>query len=63
MGKKKDVIEKWMTKGKRGYRWFFHRKAPNGEILFCSQGYLSRGGRNSAVRRISSKEGVIVKAR
>jgi uncharacterized protein YegP (UPF0339 family) len=54
--KKSDTLHKWMKKTKRGDRWFFHRKAGNGEIIFCSQGYKTRSGRNKAVNRIIESE-------
>lgn len=61
MGKKPDVIFKWSTKTRKGVRFYFHRKAGNGEIVFSSQGYMSRSGRDRGVNRITAKENIVVK--
>ena len=56
MAKRLDTIVTRKSLTKRGLRYYFIRKAPNGETLERSQMYRSRQGRNAAVRRILASE-------
>lgn len=40
----------------RGYRWYFHARGKNGEIVFASEGYMRR---ESAVKTVKLIKGEI----
>lgn len=60
MAKKRSTIEKFTRKIKGNNRYYFRKIASNGEILFCSPGYLSRSGRNRAVNKLAELENLII---
>ena len=60
MAKRLDTIVKRKSLTKRGLRYYYIRKAANGETLERSQMYRSRQGRNKAVRRVLAFENVKV---
>lgn len=53
--KRTDVLEKWSARTKKGFVYYFHRKAANGNIESVSK-FKTRSGRSRAIKKILSKE-------
>lgn len=55
---KKATIQKFKRNVKGSFRYYYRKIASNGEVLYCSPGYMTRSGRNKAVNKIMEKENV-----
>lgn len=59
---RRATIQKFKRNVKGSFRYYFRKISSNGEILYCSPGYMTRGGRNKAVNRIREKENVNIES-